>query len=211
MNKLNDIFPLAKNEQESGSGRYLYRLNGALTNIVEPWLQHRQPDGSVITRSSRSDGESFVLAVKAGQKGDSRFATFYWENAAGSREAHYLLRGDEFRWSVDGEQPTRLLLDSPVCFFPLMRILSGETLLTIDSKGGTARVLVPSIKTPEHRDSLFMPLFSERSVEALGSNIYHYRGGEYDDAARYEMNERGLLQRYSWQQSENQFWEVELA
>lgn len=210
MKKLTEIFPVAKTEQEIGSGRYRYRLNGALTDIVEPWLQHRQPDGSVITRSSRSDGANFVLAVKAGQKGETAFATFYWENFAGAREAHYLLRADELRWSLDGEKPTTQSLNTPLCFFPLMRIFSGETILAIDSSGGKARVLVPSIKTPEQRESLFVPLFSERSVEVLGSNTYHYCGGEYDDGALYQLNEKGLLQRYSWQQSESQLWEVEL-
>ena len=54
-------------------------------------------------------------------------------------------------------------------------------------------------------------MLSERTVERLPDGAYHYRGGEYDDGARYELTEEGLLQRYVWQQSERELWEVELV
>ena len=148
---------------------------------------------------------------RAWGKGGVEFASLYWENATGRYSANYALQGDGVRWNLEGDTPQELLFDRPTCFFPLMRVFSGETLLTIVENGGRSQVLVPSIKTPEQRDSLFQPLLSERTVERLPDGAYHYRGGEYDDGARYELNASGLLQRYAWQQSEGEFWEVELV
>ncbi len=210
MKALEDIFPLHADESVSDDGAYRYLRNGAATDIVEPWAKY-QLGGNTVTRSLRSDGNSFVLAVKAWGETGVEFASFYWENAAGSYSANYAFQGSGVRWNLEGEKPQQQGFDQPTCFFPLMRVFSGETLLAIVGKGGRSQVLVPSIKTPEQRDSLFRPLLSERTVERRPDGAYHYMGGEYDDGARYELNASGLLQRYAWQQSEGELWEVELV
>ncbi|MBB3047964.1 hypothetical protein FHR99_002230 [Litorivivens lipolytica] len=211
MKTLFDIFPVDAGETLHSEGRYRYCLNGELTDIHEPWMRYQLPDGGQVIRTSRSDGKSFVLGVKCWIQANRTYASLFWANASGYCTANYRVNGESMRWNLDGETPEQLELDRPTQFFPLMRIFSGEILLSLLANGGSGQVLVPSIKSPERRETLFRPLFSERSVEALGSNTYHYRGGEYDDGARYELNDEGLLQRYSWQQSENQFWEVELV
>ncbi|WP_372764063.1 hypothetical protein [Litorivivens sp.] len=211
MRTLAELFPLATSETLIAQGSYTYRCNGELTDISEPWLRHRQADGSVVTRSSRSDGESFVLGAKYWCKAGVVFASLYWENVSGVRTASYALGAGGLRWSADGSPPVSQACSPTTVFFPLMRIFSGDTLLAIMEQGGEATVLVPSIKTPEHAESLFAPLFSERCVEQVTTDVYHYRGGEYDDAACYQLGADGLLQRYEWQQSPAQLWVVELV
>ncbi len=210
MKTLFDIFPVDAGETLHSEGRYRYRLNGELTDIHEPWVRYQLPDGGQVIRSSRSDGKSFVLGVKCWVQERHTFASLFWANARGYRTVNYRVNGESMRWNLDGETPAQMQIDQPTQFFPLMRIFSGATLLGLLANGGKGQVLVPSIKSPEQPETLFQPLFSERSVEALGDNTYHYRGGEYDDAARYTLNELGILQQYSWRQSANQEWTVEL-
>ena len=209
MRALEEIFPLHPEERVLADGTYHYLLNAKQTDVREPWVRYQLGDNTV-TRTLRSDGHSFVLGVKTWGKEGVEFASFYWESAAGCCSANYALQGNGVRWNLEGDRPQQELFDQPTCFFPLMRVFSGDTLRAIVANGGCSQVLVPSIKTPEQRDSLFRPLLSERTVERLPDGAYHYRGGEYDDGARYELTEEGLLQRYVWQQSERELWEVEL-
>lgn len=209
MKTLRDIFPLSPDEHVLAEGHYRYLHNGQVTDIVEPWAQY-QHEGNTVTRTLRSDGRHFVLGVKFWDVADTRFASFYWENAVGSYTVNYAVQNNRVRWNIEGEPGQTLLLEQPTSFFPLMRIFSGATLLTILENNGRCQVLVPSIKTPEQRDTLFQPLVTERTVERLDDGAYLYRGGEYDDAARYELTQCGILQRYSWQQSEREHWDVEL-
>lgn len=205
-----DIFPLHPDERVLTQGAYRYRLNAKQTEVREPWVRYQLGDNTV-TRTLRSDGHTFLLGVKAWGEAGVEFASFYWENPAGRYSANYAFQGNSVRWNLEGDRPQQKLFGQPTCFFPLMRVFSGETLLAIVENGGRSQVLVPSIKTPERRDSLFQPLLSVRTVSRLPDGAYDYRGGEYDDGARYELTESGLLGRYAWQQSEGELWEVELV
>ncbi|MEP5568848.1 MAG: hypothetical protein ABJN62_13495 [Halioglobus sp.] len=218
-------------DQDENQGRYRYYLNGDLAEIDETWQCERLPCGQFNVRSSRKvSGLTIDVQATVGAVG-TRACKVSW-SATGRPviAASYEVDGDRiaFMRSV-GPDATHNSSHLPVLngasvLYPLMRVFTGPAIRQIAEQGGEGTVLVPSISSPDHAESLLLPDISTRAVTALGEcqltkmngeavncTLWQFVGGQYGNEARFWLNENDLLQRYCWDQSDSVRWDVHLA
>ena len=75
-------------------------------------------------------------------------------------------------------------------------------------------MLVPFIADPSDTDRLLLPDPSHRRVRQLEDDpegrCWQFLGGQYDEAARFWLDDEGFLSRYQWHQDEQHSWDVRL-
>lgn len=193
-------------------GCYRYYCNSEKTAIVEPWCRHRDSDGAQVIRAVRTDNTNFLLGVSHRcESGKQRLALRWQQSGSGqSISAEYDWGDGMLVWSRSDGAGGERQFDEAVWLFPLMRVFTGDVLLALGSRGGEGEVLVPSIKTPDQPETLFLPEVSVRQVSELAPGCFLYGGGEYEESATCWLDDDGLMQKYRWQQSADQLWTVSL-
>lgn len=187
-------------------GEYIYNCNGERVDIVETF----EIDGNQICSERRAFGVTLRVAALVNIEDDRvvRFEVEYGEDVSAQYQvqadgvlAEYVRAGER---SVEQKQITGRF--EP---FPLMRIFMGRVIRQIESLGGQdIQIMVPWIFDPA--DERFLSIHvDKRSAKKLDEGLYQYIGENYDADARFWVDARGILTRYTWKQGEK-FWDVEL-
>ena len=213
-----------------GRGAYRYRCNGTTAEVEENW-ENRLENGQLHVRSQRlAHSAGIRLEVSSIQQASQfRECNIVWSSDSAERQltiaAHYDFQPDRTVIQVDGPQGT-LHFEEPAedsLFAPLMRIYTGQLITGLVEAGGSARVLVPWIRSPQDIERLLTPDYSDRQTDAGKPTVLHldgqdlpcrefnYHGGEYQPGTRFWVDDAGVLLRYCWQQDPETFWEVDLV
>lgn len=104
-----------------------------------------------------------------------------------------------------------------------MRIHYGPVIIATEAQPNHRhRVLVPWIKDPRDTAQLFTPAISEREAHlqraetldtdqgSVNTRLFQYVGDQYQTGSSFWVDERGLLQRYRWQQDQAREWDTRL-
>jgi hypothetical protein len=224
------IHPIKKDETPIDHGIYVYYRNGVRLGVIEPWQCHSKPDGTVITRVER---DATVFGNKMHcytEEINNQFTVIElrWQSTTDTNQfvhAIYELLGDSavFKHKTPLGSTTQTIELNGAMPLPLMRVFYGRVLEQTVAKGGMATVLVPWIQDPNQQDKFFTPHFSERTARVLiNQDIqiidgteqlttqYEYIGDQYQAGSQFWVNEKHLLARYRWQQSEDQAWDTVL-
>lgn len=209
------------------TGRYLYFLNGEPAPVEEHWERRPLAESAWQIKSARSFGDT-LLQVDATETGRriEQFQVCWQSGDELPIQASYQLNDDVLAISrTEGSgtgTDTQVAAPSGLTLlFPLMRIFVGPVIENFLSAGGEGTVVLPSIADPQDRASLLTMQESVRSARLLdaedqlqrdGETITcrrcEYLGDQYTAGSEFWLAPDGLLQRYRWQQSENQLWDV---
>ena len=199
-------------------GEYRYLLNGEPTEVTESWVRQQQADGSWRIESERkAPGVHLAVSARGSGRRVRDFAVTWEASQFGNMAADYRPREQGMVatiWQGNRAQKLPAIDASALLLSPLMRIFAGPLIADILDAGGQARVLVPDIRDPGDSSALLRPLVSERSARLVGEQDalreVEYLGDQYGAGTRFWLRSDDLLQRYSWQQDADQFWEVSL-
>lgn len=215
------ITSIADTERLIAAGRYQYLVNDVDTGITEPWTIHQQPDGTRITRVERDTGAHnirILLQVIERQQTITQF-DIVWKDSNKNFEAnaHYESVGDSWQISrtVDGVQHQESVpITADLLVFPLMRVFTGGVLQRLSTLDSSRVVLVPNIIKASDKVNLLAPYLEHRTAKAIEQNdnqtVYQYLAENYDDSARFYVNQAGILTRYTFTQSDGGKWDVRL-
>gem|GEM_PF-3480840 len=194
------------------SGRYIYETNG-VERAQEPWRIFQTEDDYRITIAERfaPDLKTHLEVVhREGFDGQESISLTFRESPKGALLAHgdYRLENGlcRFKGQSDHEWSDRPLANAH--FFPLMRVFTGAMVIALMQKGGQGEVIVPHIAQPEPDKPIFQPMRSQRSVQRMAglAPVYLYHGGPYEKPATILLNNEGLMERYTWEQSDTETW-----
>lgn len=186
-------------------GSYIYTLNGHPTEIVETF----EIDGKRICSERVAYGTKMTVRAELERDHVMRFDVQYGVDAS----AHYAIHA----WGVEVERVRkgkRLVEQKQVAgrfvAFPLMRIFMGRVIRQIESLGGQdIQIVAPWIFDPNNEELFLSPHVDVRSAKRLDGDLYQYVGENYDETARFWIDERDVLTRYEWKQGDN-FWSVSI-
>ncbi|MEH6592800.1 MAG: hypothetical protein V7746_21210 [Halioglobus sp.] len=212
------------------SGSYRYLLNGRPTRVEESWQYEGELAGEC-SISSRRAAPGVEIEVTAQMcKGKALHFDALWRgDSTGTVTAHYRQWGD--RLSVkclgggsDREEVIEILHEpenSEPLLFPLMRIFTGPLIARLLEQGGKGCIILPSIANPAASELLLRPQISERTARIIeedkllfedGSEVLcrccEYTGDQYAAGSRFWLGPDNILQRYQWQQTADQHWDV---
>lgn len=187
------------------SGRYRYQLNGEPVAIDERF--EIAADGHI--SSTRETPSGVRITVDAHPSLLDFAVTMAYPGA--TIEANYEIDADEVR-CTRGAAVERAERPSDLVISPILRVFQGPAIRSTASAGadGSASVLVPWIYDPNNRDRLLGLNIEQRRAFVEDDGSYRYVGGNYDDTARFWLDDNGLLTRYVWHQSDSHRWEVRL-
>ena len=214
-------------QSKTQTGRYLYFLNGDPAPVDERWERSSLEEGGWQIKSVRKAGD-VSLEVNATEVGEriNQFQVCWKTGDELPIHASYQLNGDVL--AVTRTEGAGVGLDTKVTapsgltlLFPLMRIFVGPVIENLLSGGGEGTIILPSIADPQDRVSLLALQKSVRTARVLdaedrlqreGETITcwrcEYLGDQYTAGNEFWLAPDGLLQRYRWQQGENQLWDV---
>lgn len=222
------LHPISADETPIDHGIYVYYRNTIRIGVVEPWQRHRRTDGTIITRSER-DASVFGNKMQCySEEVNGKFSVIElrWQSTTDASQivtAHYTIHADNAFFTHEhpnGTSSQSIDLNGAMPL-PLMRVYYGHILENTVAKGGSATVLVPWIKDPSQLDKLFTPHFSDRTarvvlqqdIQIIDDNeevtaLYEYIGDQYQAGSQFWVNDKHLLARYRWQQSDDQSWDT---
>jgi hypothetical protein len=196
------------------SGRYVYRLDGAVQPIEETF---EAADGRITSRRVAAEG-AIVLTVE--REGATALIALDLPDASARAEYAGIEPGVvEVRRTVNGERrPDDRVAARGMLLFPLLRVFAGDVVRAVAAGGAGGRVvLVPDIRPGCAPEDLLAPVLDVRTAEPVGppredlSQAYGYVGGSYEDGAVFRVRPDGLLAAYAWRQPEVGTWEVDLV
>jgi hypothetical protein len=220
---------LPEGYEKVDAGEYLYRLNGQLADVTETWARYRNEAGNYLVESERrAPGMLLKVAAHIEKNELNRFLVQWSADDAPELQASYLLSSDSLTVEMSevglGTNSIRSELQHNTRYqlFPLMRIFSGAVISQLLSRD-SGMVVVPDIRDPANRQNLLQPLISDRSAKVLhaetisvegveySTRCCEYVGGQYTEGGRFWLSESDLLVRYTWQQSDELFWDVSVV
>ncbi|MFN8433436.1 MAG: hypothetical protein U0V18_05425 [Anaerolineales bacterium] len=186
-------------------GSYIYTLNGQPTEIVETF----EIDGDHICSERVAFGTKMTVNADLENDRVVRFDMRYGEDVS----AKYTV----YAWGVEVERfraGKRLVEQKQVTgrfeAFPLMRIFMGRVIRQLEALGGQGiQIVVPWIFDPKNEELFLSAHVDVRSAKRLDGDLYQYIGENYDETARFWIDARGLLTRYTWKQNDKE-WDVNL-
>lgn len=215
------------------NGTYHYWMNGTQADITESFRFISTPEADTVIESVRH-AETFGshIAVTATYH-DSQLSHFdvEWQNdnpnAVKFASVHYQFDPNEINVyrNLDGREfHERLPKPEVFTVLPLLRVFTGRAIREVFQLGGGRRVpvLVPNIKNPNDNVQLLTLELDLRSAAKLDSETitiadeeyladkFNFIGGNYDQSAKFWVDEDDLLLKYEWQQNDV-FWEVKLT
>ncbi|MCW1968101.1 MAG: hypothetical protein KIH69_008285 [Anaerolineae bacterium] len=214
------------------SGSYSYSRNGVATGIREKWSL-KIGIGGMLFRTER-DASIFGSHIAVEARGFDLAHLFWfrvdWRNtnpdAVKTASAIYDIGPDTIhvKREVDGTmtheiipRPERLVVS------PLMRIFYGGVLLQLEAAQEVCPVLVPWIHQPNNAQMLLSAQLDPRRARLLDKGKikvagethvvkrYEYIGGNYTADSQFWVNDAGILVRYTFAQSQNDLWEVQMT
>ncbi|MEH6580340.1 MAG: hypothetical protein V7754_00285 [Halioglobus sp.] len=212
------------------SGSYQYLLNGRPAPVEESWRYEGDLAGECRIFGQRvAIGVEIEVSALMCQGKVLQFDTLWRGNSAGIITAHYRQRDDglSVNWSGAGSDREEVIEirheteDSEPLLFPLMRIFTGPLIARLVEQGGAGRVILPNIENPAAPEVLLRPQVSERKASIIeedkltfgdGSEVLcrccEYTGDQYSADSRFWLGPDDMLQRYQWQQTVDQRWDV---
>ena len=215
------------------NGSYHYWMNGTQTDITESFRIITTPEPATVIESFRH-AETFGSQIKVvAHYTENQLAHFNveWQNtnvnAVKFANAHYQFDSNEINVhrNLDGREfHERLPKPQAFTVLPLLRVFTGKAIREAHQLGHGNRVpvLVPNIKNPSDTVQLLTLELDLRSATHLGNetlaindinhpaDIFNFTGGNYDQSAKFWIDENDLLLKYQWQQGDV-FWEVKLV
>ena len=216
------------------NGHYHYWMNGIQSDITESFRITTTDEADTVIESFRYT-EAFGSQIKVvAHYTENHLAHFdvEWQNtnanAVQFANARYQFTEKEIlvHRNIDG-QAFHERLPSPETFtvLPLLRIFTGKAIRQAHQLGNGQRVpvLVPNIKNPNDTVQLLALELDLRSATYLGqetisinetehpADLFNFTGGNYDQSAKFWIDENDLLLKYQWQQKPDLFWEVKLT
>ncbi len=209
---------------EPGQGQYRYLHNGGETGVIESWsvrpagapaaldvhCERSAPGLQCRLEASVTDGLLRCCRLIWERRGDDPVTLDY----QGGADTQVLQRNGS-----DAEPQSQVWeagTASPL-FYPLMRLFTGPVMRSLCAQGGRGSVLVPRIAAHTTSEALLLPEVSKRRAwcerEADTESpweLWRFVGGPYTVDASFWLDDRGLLQRYSWRQAPDSLWEVSL-
>lgn len=215
------------------SGKYHYWMNGTQADITESFRIFSNGTADTVIESFRH-AETFGSRINViAHYTEHRLTRFNveWENknpnAVQFANAHYQFIENKIivNRNID-EQAFLETLPMPEIFtvLPLLRVFTGKAIRQSFALGNGVRipVLVPNIKNPNDNVQLLTLELDLRSATKLESetitiadkkhqaDLFNFHGGNYDQSAKFWIDEHDLLLKYEWQQGDV-FWEVKLT
>jgi hypothetical protein len=208
-------------------------MNGTQADITENFRVISNGTVDTVIESERNAPafNSRIIAQASYQNGRISQFEIEWqnsnENAVQFANAHYQFTEDKIivNRNVD-EQAFLETLPTPEVFIvlPLLRVFTGKAIReTFDlGKGQRVPVLVPNIKDPNDKIQLLALELDMRSASHIGqetitlnkteysADVFNFTGGNYDQTAKFWINDDDILLKYEWQQNDI-FWEVKLV
>ena len=208
-------------------------MNGIQADITETFRFISNGTVDTITESERH-AEAFgshIRVLAAYNKKQLMHFDIEWQNknqnAVQFANAHYQFEGNEIlvHRNIDGQEfHERLPIPDRFTVLPLLRIFTGKVIRQTYAigRGDWVPVLVPNIQDPNDNVQLLALELSLRSVTYLGrdiliinneehiADVFNFTGGNYDQTAKFWVNENDILLQYQWQQGDT-FWEVKLT
>jgi len=214
------------------NGTYHYWMNGTQADITESFrIDSTDKPATVIESSRHADAfDSHIKVIAHYQLNHLTHFDVEWQNgnanAVQFASAHYQFEENEIHVyrNLDGREfQERLPKPQAFTALPLLRVFTGKAIRETYAlgHGGRIPVLVPNIKDPNDTVQLLALELSLRSVTHLGremltvneqeffADIFNFFGGNYDQSAKFWVDEDDLLLKYEWQQNDV-FWEVKL-
>lgn len=198
-------------------GRYDYFLNEEPVDVYETFRIARE-DGPVTLISSERVAKAYYnhLRVDAHYKAEACYQadiTYASSNGEGIRTANLQVCfqgsiAEAVRVADDVSIPQKIKLPDEYLFLPLLRVFTGNVIMKLLEK--PLPVLIPNIKYPGDAENWFTLEFEERWSERDG-DAFRFLGGQYDESARFWLNNDGLLTRYTWKQKDEMRWDVRLT
>ncbi|MCC5825016.1 hypothetical protein [Alkalimonas sp.] len=195
-------------------GAYQYQLNGQPTDIQEPWRQGINAKGERIIQSLRSSAQhQMLLKVHWQQQPHGQSAQLFWQDGTAEPiSACYQIEAERWHCQLGNRQLSGSQA-APWHFFPLLRVFSGAMVLALQQP---QPLLLPDIEQITAPEDKLRPIWDHRQSRCINPSAaqreFVLSGGHYrEDNARFFLNQAGLLQQYSWQQSPDVCWEITLA
>ncbi len=197
--------------------------------VLEPWSRHQLGD-RVITRAERDAITLGSQIMVQSSSFDGEVTEFdvvmrkFDQGQVAEVSAHYRCSDHHItvmRVGANDETTEHTLELGAYIVSPLMRIYTGEVIQRLLGRG-ECQVLVPWIRDPNDLEQLLTPLTSQRQANFEASETlavaermvetrrYQYFGGEYQPGTLFWLDDRDVLQRYLWQQSESTRWDTRL-
>jgi len=209
-------------------------MNGTPTDITETFRITSNDKSDTVIESERNAPafDSRIAARASYQNGRITHFEIEWQNnnadAVKFASAHYQFTEDKIlvNRNID-EQAFLETLPMPEVFIvlPLLRVFIGKAIREAFELGQGQRVpvLIPNIKDPNDNIQLLALELDMRSASHIGqealminqtaynTDVFNFTGGNYDQTAKFWVNENDVLLKYEWQQNPDLFWEVKLT
>lgn len=211
----------------SESGAYEYRCDGERQPIEETWSIHEIESGQQFVRSDRTVSAQKLRIRSLAQIEERRVRAMYtdWYQKDPHREVSlYCSLCDSILLServVNGKSSgeNREEYDGVLVLYPLMRIYLGLVIRQLVEMGRAARVVTPDITAVDDNDRLLRLRISNRSARQIDNNCagsercFQFLGEQYDESARFWLDEGDRISRYEWHQRNPesglaQHWEI---
>ena len=214
-------------------GTYYYWINGSQADITESFRLTSNGEAHTVIESERH-AEAFGSHIHVAAVYNKKQLTHFdieWQNknqtAVQYANAHYQFEEKEIlvHRNINGREfHESLPIPERFTTLPLLRIFTGKAIREtyILGHGEKIPVLVPKIQDPNDSVQLLALELSLRSVTYLGrdtlvinneehtTEVFNFIGGNYDQTAKFWVNENDILLQYQWQQGDT-FWEVKLV
>jgi hypothetical protein len=198
------------------TGSYIYRVGGDFM-AREDWAITDTRDGGVHVSASR-DASAFGvwLGLEATQYRDGRSS--YWfelrqfNDGPVLRSARFWQTKNALSYASCRETVPEQISPDGAHFFPLMRCFTGAMIHAIMAGGGACDVIVPDISALDRPETAFAPRHSQRrAIVVKGApNAFDLSGGAYEAPARVYLNEKGLLDHYTFEDGSGKRWTCDL-
>lgn len=217
------------------AGHYRYWLNGAPIEVREHWVSAPLPSGQWQVRATRhAPAFGSTLTVEALMTGaDIEAFEVRWHNttpgAVTQASAHYRLTADLIHVSrvVAGAPQPDITLARPaqLVVAPLLRVFQGPAIQRLAAwfPQGMGPTLAPWIEDPREAGRLLTPVIDQRGARDMGAESvlvdgqpvavrrYAYVTGRYTDKAVFYLTAEGVLARYTFAESADRVWDVQLT
>lgn len=186
-------------------GCFHYSRDGQALPIHEDWVLWGNDDAPILSGRRWVQGQA-VLRIRARYAGaHCQHLSLRWQSRAEDAPQYWTYRKQGNRLLVRcGPEVARLMeLPADCALFPLLRAATPFLIRSLGEAGG--KIVLPNIGLSPEQPGFLQPLISERSLQQEPQDSGHGQawrmvGGPYQlPGACFELDARGLLQRYQWQ------------
>jgi hypothetical protein len=207
------------------SGRYLYERNGESVDIIEEFdiigdgcVLPLRAD-SALVRSSRTTSTGVSIGVVSDAtrvevvftSEDNTVSSVFTQNGVNMVCAR----------TVNGAETPTTSHPFPTVVSPILRVYQGPAIAElarqhrassdVSGQPEPATVLIPWIYDPANTGLLLTANIEHRRAWTELDGTFRYVGGNYDDAAVFELASDDTLTSYVWSQSPDTIWTVRIA